>query len=123
MQNAVRFLYIVVGSINFAPIVGLGGAPQLEALYGPPIPDGDVLLLLRHRAVLLAIVGGLLLYAAVDQRARAIAAAAGFVSMLSFVALATLVEAPGAALVRVAWIDVGACLLLAVGLVLDRRRR
>ena len=122
MPRVTSLLYFIVGLINFAPIVGLLGAARREALYGTAIPGGDLLLLLRHRAVLLALVGGLLFYATAFPQARPLAAAAAFVSMLSFIALAALAPLPGDSLVRVAWIDVAACVLLAIAVFLERGR-
>ena len=75
---------------------------------------------MRHRAVMLAIVGALLAYAALQPPLRPIAVAAGLVSMLSFVAIAFLGE-PNEPLQRVAWIDIVASVLLVAAAVLDHR--
>ncbi len=64
MQRLTAALFIVVGLINFAPIGGLLSAELLANSYGITAPHGDLLILLRHRALLFGIVGGLLIVAA-----------------------------------------------------------
>jgi hypothetical protein len=46
--------------INMAPLVGVLGSNSLDKLYGTQIHDKNVLLMLRHRAVLFGIVGSIL---------------------------------------------------------------
>lgn len=110
-------LYGVVGMINLAPLVGAVGPRQLGALYGTPLQraDNNLVLLLRHRACLLGVVGTLLLRAALRPEERPVAAAVGFASMLSYMVLgaqdfknATLNHK----LTKVFWADLLACVLL-----------
>ena len=56
----IKSIMLLVGLINFAPIIGVLSQEQLEKLYGIPIQGQDMLILMRHRAVLLGLVGGLL---------------------------------------------------------------
>ncbi|PCI62557.1 MAG: hypothetical protein COB37_06600 [Kordiimonadales bacterium] len=63
------------------------GADRLEALYGVSLTDAAALLMMQHRAVLLAIVGGLLVVASFKRALRPAAAICGFISMLSFMML------------------------------------
>lgn len=107
-----RVLFIVVGVINVTPLAGVLGAPQLESLYGRQVEDADMLLLLRHRAVLFGLLGALLMSAAFWREVRSAATAAGVVSMVSFCLLAFPPGAHGAALQRVFWADVIATPLL-----------
>ena len=100
--------------MNLAPVSGVASAERLRALYGVSLADPNLLILLRHRALLFGIVGGLLLAAAFHLPLRPVALAAGLVSMLSFVVLAHAVGGFNAELARVVRIDVGASLLLAV---------
>lgn len=119
MSTLISSLYFIVGLINFAPIAGVLSASRLESLYGLAILDADLILLMRHRAVLLGIVGCLLFYATFVPSARPIAAAAGFASMISYLVLIWMSEAPNFALVRVMWVDVAAIALLALACALD----
>lgn len=118
MLHAIRALFVVVALVNLLPVTGLLGAARLEALYGLRFEGADLVLLMRHRAVLFGLVGTLLLVAAFRPALRPVAATVGLGSMLSFVALAWPPGAQGIALQRVFWVDVVASLLLlaAIGL-------
>jgi hypothetical protein len=116
----VSLLYVLVGLVNFAPVVGVFSASRLENLYGLVLSDPNLIVLMRHRAMLFGIVGVLLFFAAVSPPARPVALFAGFVSMLSFIVLVWTMDESNPALTRVMWIDVGASLLLALAWGLDR---
>ncbi len=120
MRVLTTLLFVLVGLVNIAPVVGVLGAAQLEALYGQAIADQELLLLLRHRAVLLGLLGGLLMFAAFRPPLRTVATVAGILSMGSFCWLALPLEVHGQALQRVFWIDVAAMLLLILAWCLDR---
>ena len=113
MNKVTAALLIAVGIINLFPVAGALSAGRLSALYGIAAPEGDLEILLRHRAVLFAIVGGLLVAAAFHAPLRWAAIAAGLVSMLSFVGIALAVGEPGPALRRIVWVDVVASVALA----------
>ena len=121
MPLTVRALFVVVALVNLLPLSGVLGAARLEALYGMPFQDAGLLLLMRHRAVLFGLVGGLLLAAAFMPTLRRTAATIGLGSMLSFVALAFPPGEHAAALQRVVWVDVAASVLLGLAIWLERR--
>jgi hypothetical protein len=121
MRRVVTALFVVVALVNLLPVSGVLGAARLEALYAMPFEDEGLLLLMRHRAVLFGLVGGLLLAAAVRPTLRPTAATIGLGSMLSFVVLALPPGAHGAALQRVFWVDVAASVMLILALVLTPR--
>jgi len=105
-------LFLLVAAVNLVPVVGVLSSARLEALYGVPIRDPNLEILLRHRAVLFAIVGGLLAAAAFHPPLSAAAVGAGLASMLSFVVIAFSLGGHNAALRRVALVDVAASLVL-----------
>lgn len=112
-------LFVLVGVVNLLPVTGVLSAARLRALYGVAPEDTDLLILMRHRAVLLGTVGGLLVAAAFHGPLRPAALIAGLVSMLSFVVVARVVGGYNRELARVAGVDlVASALLLAAG-VLD----
>ena len=113
MRHIVTVLLVLVGIVNLLPLAGVLGAPQLESLYGVAISEPNLVLLLRHRAVLLGLVGALLIYAAGRPAHRPAAIIAALVSMLSFVALAALAEY-NAYIHTVVVVDVVASLALAL---------
>lgn len=122
MRYLATILYLLVGLVNFVPIVGVLGAAKLEALYGVPITNADLLLLLRHRSVLFGLLGGLLIFAAFRVQWRALATVAGLVSMIAYLALAWPIEGHGAAVQKVFWADAVAVVLLVGGYLISRSR-
>jgi hypothetical protein len=120
METIAAVLLAVVGLVNFVPIVGMRSARTLSKMYGITVRAGDVdlAILLRHRAAMLGLVGGFLVYAAFVPSLQPIAFVIGFLSMLSFVLFARSTPRPNRAVRRVAAIDVGASVLLASALLL-----
>lgn len=114
MELLIRIGLVGVGVIHLLPIMGVTGAAALQRLYGLPISDPNLLILLQHRAVLFAIVG-LLQFAAVFRvEWRPLALAVGALSVVSFLVVALLVGGYNAAIARVVWADVLALVLLAM---------
>lgn len=123
MRILVTALFVVVGLINLAPVIGVLGAAQLETLYSRPFVEHDLLLLMRHRAVLFGLLGGLIIFSAFRPALRDAATAAGLVSMVSFCWLALPLEAHNQTVQRVFWIDAFAILLLILAWWLSGRLR
>ena len=115
--------FIFAGLVNLLPATGVLGAERLQALYGIAFSGTDLLVLMRHRAVLFGIVGVLLLAAAFRPPLRFAASMAGLASMLSFVLLSLSLSNIGPELKRVFWADVVASVVLAVGLWSSWRER
>lgn len=118
MNKLAAVLYVLVGIVNLAPVTGVLSVHRLQVLYGVELTDPNLVILLRHRAVLFGIVGALLVAAAFHAPLRSLALAAGLVSMLSFVLVAYLVGDFNAELHRVVLIDgVASVLLVGAGLI------
>jgi hypothetical protein len=117
MRHLVAAMLAVVAVIHLLPAVGVLGVARLEALYGIPVQDPNLAILMRHRAVLFALLGVFLLVAAVRPAWQPAALVAGFVSVLSFLALARTVGGTNAQLQRVFAADVVALACLVVGAV------
>jgi len=113
-------LFLVAASVNLLPGIGMLSASRLESLYGVAVQGPDLVILMRHRAVLLAIVGGILLVSALHPPLRPLGLAVGLLSMLSFAAIAWLVGEHNRFLHRVLIIDVVTSLLLVAAAALDR---
>jgi hypothetical protein len=96
---------LVAAAINLAPVLGAFAPERMTALYGVDLSDPNLEILMRHRAVLFGIVGGLLAAAAFVRRLKPVGFAVGFASMLSFLLLAWLVGDYSAGIRRVAVID------------------
>ena len=115
-------LLVVAGIIHLLPLAGVLGRERLGQLYGvapAALADPNLLLLLRHRAVLFGLVGGLLLWAAADAALRRPALVVGTVSAATFLLLARVGGSTGGGgysvqLARVVTADVVALVCLAV---------
>ena len=115
MKRVTVFLLLVAGAINLIPVVGVISAEQLHRLYDISVTDGDLVILMRHRAVLFGLVGAFIVYSAFRPSLQALACVAGLVSMLSFVVIAFLSGDHGPALDKVVIADVlGSICLIAV---------
>ena len=71
--------FLLCGLANLLPVLGVLGEARLQLLYGITPEDRNLVLLLRHRAVLLGIVGVLLMVAAFRPAWRPPAMVAGLV--------------------------------------------
>ncbi|MEV7869429.1 hypothetical protein AB0P17_25810 [Streptomyces sp. NPDC088124] len=124
-DRLITALFVVVGAINLLPGFVALAPSQITTAYGVSVagPDSaDLTVLLRHRAVLLGLVGIGLLCAAFLTSLRVPALAAGAVSMGTFLLLAYSTPGLGDATMRVARIDIAAFALLAVAAVLVWRK-
>ncbi|HEY8153413.1 MAG TPA: phosphopantetheine adenylyltransferase [Myxococcota bacterium] len=118
MKHLWTFLFLVAAAINLAPALGAVSAERMSALYGVGLEDPNLRILMRHRAVLFGIVGGLMLVVAFHPPLRTLGYAVGFVSMLSFLLIAWQVGGYSAGIGRVMLVDgVGIAALAGAGLV------
>lgn len=120
MRALSTVLILGVALINLAPVIGVLSAERLGSLYGIGFDGANLQILMRHRAVLLGIVGALLVMAAFQPSIRPVVFVAAWISMLSFVVIVALVGDANAELRRVAAIDGAASLALLGAAVLDR---
>lgn len=114
---------VVVAVVHLVPVVGVAGPRQLDDLYGIGSLNGDVEILLRHRAVLLGLVGLILLAAVWTRSLRLTATAVGIASTASFIAVAMLDGTSTPEIRRVVVVDVVAVGLLSVVAVAETVRR
>lgn len=103
---------LVVGTIHLLPLLGVLGTSRLEQLYQVRIEDPNLLLLMRHRALLFGLMAALLLAAAFRPMWQGLALLAAWGSVLGFVLLAPPDLSPS--LQRVWWTDVTMIPLLAL---------
>ena len=111
-------LMVLASLINVTPVLGVFSVERMQALYGVALQDANLGILMRHRAVLFGIVGGIMIVSAFHPPLRPVAYAAGFVSMLSFLAIAWLAGGYNAEIQRICLIDlVGVAALLGAWLI------
>jgi hypothetical protein len=119
MRHLWTALVLVAAAINLAPVSGAFAPERMAALYGVDLGDPNLSILMRHRAVLFGLVGGLLVAAAFHPPLRTAAYVVGFASMVSFLLIAWMVGGYGAGIRRVALIDVVGIAALAAAAVVD----
>ena len=88
MNKLVSGLLVLAGIIHLLPLPGVFGADRLLALYGVPLQDANLIILMRHRAVLFGLLGGFLIYAAFKPVLQPTAFIAGLISVVSFLLIA-----------------------------------
>ncbi len=118
MQKITSAVLILAGIIHLLPLPGVLGAARLSWLYGLALEEPNLLILMRHRAVLFGLLGIFLIYAAFHDSLHLIALSAGLASVVSFVAIAVLVGGYNEAIKRVVIVDGVVVVLLASGSVL-----
>ena len=82
---------------------------------GISISEPDLAILMRHRAVLFGLVGGLLLFATIKPAVRPVAFVVGLLSVASFLGLAWNIGQYNALLSRVVVVDILAFVCLTLG--------
>jgi hypothetical protein len=114
----VRLSFAIAGLIHALPLAGLLGRSMLEQAYGVKLGEGhDLTILMQHRALLFGLLAAACFAAAAHSHWRWPVGIAALISMLGFVLIASM-QPHGAAIAKVMWIDVGAALMLIVGLLL-----
>jgi len=117
MKHLWTVLVLVAAAINFAPVLGVVSPERMGPLYGIDLDDPNLQILMRHRAILFGVVGGLLFVAAFHPPLRALGYVVGFSSMVSFLLIAWMVGGYNAEIQRVIVIDVvGIAALAGAGL-------
>ena len=112
-------LLVLVGVVNFVPgVVATVSVERAANAYGVALDGPDLSVVLRHRGVLLAIVGLALIVVPWWPEIRTAAIVAGVISMASFVAIVLAKPGVGQPLRKVMWIDVGALGLVLVAVLL-----
>lgn len=117
-------MLVGAGLLNIYPLVGVISADHLTGLYGGNFASPDIQTLMRHRAVMLGLVGVLMLFAAFRSSLQLLAATLGLVSMSSFVILAYSIGDTGPEIGKVAIADIAGAVAVAIVLVIvawDRR--
>lgn len=114
LDKIASIILVIVGIINILPIMVFFSPSQTKKLYGIPLEGETLTLLMRHRGVLLSIVGIALIVSAFKTDYRIFAIALAFISKATFIFLITTSSNYAVELRQVALIDVGAMILLAV---------
>lgn len=87
METLISILFVLVGLINFVPVIGLLSNAKVSSLYEVDVSDTNTAILLRHRALLFGILGGVISYSAFYKELQPLAFVMGFASMIGYAAL------------------------------------
>ena len=119
MEIIFRITLFIAGLINLLPAMLAFLPYKISKSYGIDIPNSNYELLLRHRAILFGIIGGLMIFSTIVKKHYEIATTAGLVSMISFIILYFLIgKGINSELKKVMMIDVVATVILCIGLIL-----
>ncbi|MEM7511514.1 MAG: hypothetical protein AAF388_11310 [Bacteroidota bacterium] len=121
METVFRVCLLIAGVINALPSI-LAFLPQkISDSYGIEIPDVNHELLLRHRAILFGIIGGIMIFSAISKKYYTLSVSIGMISMLSFILLFLLMKGEvNPELRKVMYVDLVGIAVLLGGFVLFR---
>ena len=114
MDKTVTGLLVIVGIIHLLPLSGVLGPERLSILYGISINETNIEILMRHRAVLFGLLGAFLIYAAFKPALQSLALIAGFISVISFIAIAWSAGDYNDSVRKVIWADIVAIVALTI---------
>ncbi len=111
-NKIVSIILFIVGIINILPLIVFFDSTKSVKLYGVPIEGESLIILMRHRGVLLSLIGLALIFAAFKPELRIFAVGAALISKMTFIFLAFTAAGQTAEVRQVALIDIGAIVLL-----------
>jgi hypothetical protein len=124
MELIFRITLFIAGLINLLPSILLFLPHKISESYGIEIPNANYELLLRHRAVLFGIIGGLMVFSSIFKKYYEVSSIAGLISMVSFIILFFLIgKDMNEELRKVMIIDVVATIILIIGRILYMLKR
>jgi heme A synthase len=119
MELIFRITLFIAGVINLLPSVLAFLPDKISKSYGFEIPNENYELLLRHRAILFGIIGGLMIYSAVAKKHYEVSTFIGLISMVSFIVLFFLIGKDiNSDLKKVMTIDIVGTVILCIGFIL-----
>jgi hypothetical protein len=118
VEKVITFCLVVVGLINIAPVVGIISAQRLESSYSVILAGNDLTILMRHRALLFGILGGFILYAAINPLYQSAAMIMAALSMVGFALLVLGTGGYNKAVGKVLFVDVVGIVFLIAAVVL-----
>ncbi len=118
MSKGIPILLFIVGLINFVPIIGVISADKLSQSYSIDLINNDLIILMRHRALLFGILGGFILYSVFVPQYQGAAMVMAAISMIGFLCLMWAVGEYNQAILKVAIVDTIGIVCLAVAALL-----
>jgi len=116
MRYVVSISLIIAGLIHVMPLVGVSGGARLNGMYGIQLTDPNLIILMRHRAVLFGLLGAYMCIASFTPTMQRAALIAGVISVASFFYLAKATGGYNAQIARVYFMDIIAAASLVIGI-------
>ena len=115
MNEAIQVLLFIVGIINFLPVMGVLSADKLSRAYQIELAGSDLIILLRHRALLFGVVGGFIIYSVFVPVYQAASMVMAAITMVGYLYIVWSVGGYNKAIFKVAMVVVVGiiCLVLA----------
>lgn len=114
LDKIASIILFLIGVVNILPIIAFFDISKTNKLYGLPIEGENLTILMRHRGVLLAIVGIALIVSVFKSEYRILAICLALISKFAFIFLTFTSSDYNTEIKQVALIDVGAILLLLI---------
>lgn len=117
-SKIITILLVLVGVINFLPVIGVISAGKLGSMYQVAADEPNLQILLRHRAILFGLLGAFIIYAAFHPHLLNLMFVGAYVSMVSFIVLAWQIGGYNEAINKVIIADIIAIVMLTTALIL-----
>lgn len=114
LDKIASIIMFLVGIVNIIPVIAFFDISKTTKLYGLPIEGENLTILMRHRGVLLAIVGIALVVSVFKTEYRILAIGLALLSKIAFVFLTFTSSDYNSEIKQVALIDIGAIILLLI---------
>jgi|LakMenEpi03Aug12_release.lakeMendotaPanAssembly.Ray.scaffolds.fasta_scaffold1717707_2 hypothetical protein len=118
LEKFIAVILILVGFINLIPVSSVLSSEKFFALYGIPVEEPNLLIIMSHRAILFGLLGIFLIVAAWRTELQPAAFIAGLISMLSFIILAKLIGNYNTFINKVVCVDAVASVMLLIATIL-----
>ncbi|WDD99943.1 hypothetical protein [Thalassomonas actiniarum] len=105
MKLTISIFLLIVGVINFLPVIGVLSAETLSGAYSVELMGNDIIILMRHRALLFGLIGGFILYSVFKPAYQMAAMVMAAISMLGFIYFVWAAGDYNASIFKVAIID------------------
>jgi hypothetical protein len=114
LEKIIAIILFIVGIINILPLVVFFDASKTAKMYGFPLEGESLIVLMRHRGVLLALLGGGLIYSVFKPEFRLPIIIAALISKSVFVFLTYTTANISPEVGKVALIDIVSIVVLLV---------
>lgn len=111
-RNVAIALLVMFGMLTASPSITAFNPSSITTLYGVALENNAVLLLVRHRQIMLGLLGAMLVCGAFFSSLRMLAIAINVLSKSSFLALSLIASTLTPGLQRIVYFDVVAIVLL-----------